>query len=319
MDKEAFKQRVFEKYKNNLNNTTDDFYNNHFYIEKKSNLNYFKAISFNTILSTITIVGTVYAGIIAVNYFQQRTKTDFKNNINYDYSQDMNYEDKIYSKVINSYDEYKKSQNIWNNLVQMTASEFDSYFLLIIAVENTSLIGLDISDITSDADNLYIELYQSEKADDIEKNVISVKIPNEKLRKNIKFKIIGEKVNYSNYIPINEIQKNYSKDQAIKDNCFVVDNYNVISSDPNQLIDFVNNKNNNFIRIVDFEQETIITDIEFKDNKYYINRLSLENNSITYKIYKEVIIMRLKGQSYYSVFAQDEYNNQYGICIRINC
>ena len=317
MDKEIFKQRVFEKYEDSLNLIQDDFYNNHFYKEKKKGFVFFRKISTSTIIPIIATIGTVYAGVAAVNYFQQKTKTDFENNVNYDYLQDMKYEDKIYSKVLNSYEEYDKSKEKWKNLVSMTSQDFNEYFVLVIAVENTSLIGLEVSNITCDTNNMYVELYQSDQNVNFEENVISVKIPREQLRENIKFKITGRQVKSDKYIPLKEIPKNYSKEQAIKDNCFVIDNNNVISSDSNQLINFAENINEKFIRIVDFEKETTITDIEFKDDKYYINILLLETGDITYKNCTTIKVLRLKGESNYRVHTQDEYNHQYTIC-RVN-
>ena len=97
MDKEYFKQRVFEKYEENLNKINNDFYN-----KNSMKLNFLKKFTIGNMIPIIATVGTVYAGIATVNYFQQKTKTDFENNINYDYSQDMNYQDKIYHKIINN-------------------------------------------------------------------------------------------------------------------------------------------------------------------------------------------------------------------------
>lgn len=314
IDKDHFKQRIFQKYEENKNWVNDDFYNAHFYSEKKLKSKCLKKITISNIIPIIATFSTVYAGIVAVDYFQQKTKTNFEDNIGYDYSQDMNYQDKIYHKIIKSYDDYKESKKKWNNLVSMTSQDFDEYFLLIIAVENTSLIGLNVSNITTDENTLYIELYQSDSSNNIEENVISVKIPREQLRENIIFNITGSQPQNNNYIPINEISKNYSKEQAIQDGCFVIVNNEIVSSNSNQLIDFVENKSSKFIRIVDFKDETIITDIEFKNDKYYINRLYLYTGKQVYKIGKKIIILKPKGLDHYTVFSQDEYTNQYNIC-----
>jgi hypothetical protein len=314
LDKENFKQRVFEKYEENSKKINDDFYNVHFYTQKKIRFNLLKKYLISNLIPIIVTVGTVYAGVATVNYFKQKSKTDFENNIDYDYSQDMNYQDKIYHKVISSYDDYEKAKEKWNNLVSMNSEDFNEYFILVIAVENTSLIGLDVSNITSDTDNLYVELYQSDKFTNTEESVISVKISREQLRENIKFNITGLQPQDDKYISINEISKDYSKEQAIKDGCFVIENNEIMSSNTNQIIDFVENKSSKFIRIVDFEQETIITDIEYKDNKYYINRLYLDTGKTVYKIGKDIIISKPKNLDHYLVFSQDEYTNQYHIC-----
>ncbi len=314
MDKEYFKKRVFEKYEENLNKINNDFYHNHFYTKNSMRSNFLKKFTIGNMIPIIATVGTVYAGIATVNYFQQKTKTDFENNISYDYSQDMNYQDKIYHKIINSYEDYEESKEKWNNLVSMNPEEFNEYFIIVIAVENTSLIGLDVSNITCDTDTLYVGLYQSDKFTNTEESVISVKIPREELRENIKFNITGLQPQDDKYISINEIPKDYSKEQAIQDGCFVIENNKIVSSDTSQLTDFVENKTSKFIRIVDFEEETLITDIEYKDNKYYINRLYLDTGKTVYKIGKVIIISKPKGLDHFSVFSQDEYTNQYHIC-----
>ena len=99
IDKDHFKQRIFQKYEENKNWVNDDFYNTHFYSEKKLKSKCLKKITISNIIPIIATFSTVYAGIVAIDYFQQKTKTNFEDNIGYDYSQDMNYQDKIYHKM----------------------------------------------------------------------------------------------------------------------------------------------------------------------------------------------------------------------------
>ena len=79
----------------------------------------------------------------------------------------------------------------------------------------------------------------------------------------------------------------YSIEEALSDNCIVIDkNHNIISDNKNQFYDFINNCNNkksDFIRLYICQvTRTIIYDIESTGTK--INTVSkiLSNNSTTY-------------------------------------
>ena len=165
-------------------------------------------------------------------------------------------------------------------------------------------------DITNDENSLYIELYQSDKDTNIDKNIISVKISKDKLRDDIRFKITGKQLQNDNFIPITEISENYSKEQAIKDGCFVIENKEVLSADRNQLLNFAQNKTEKFIRIVEFGITKEVVDIEYKDGTYYLNILDLNTGKLTYKFAKELIVMRPKELDYYFVISRDAYNNE---------
>ncbi len=319
IDKEYFKQRVLQKYEENINNTSNDFYNIHFYTKKTKEKNLLKKTTVSNIIPIIVTVSTVYAGIVSVKnasvkYEQQKTETDFKNNISYDYTQDMDYQDKIYHKIINSYEDYEESKKKWNNLILMTKQDFEESAVLVIAIENTSLIGLSISNITNDENTLYVELYQSDKDININETVMSAKISKSQMRDDIKFKITGEQPHSDNFMAITEIPKNYSKEQAVKDGCFVVEDKEVLSADKNELRNFAQNKTEGFIRIAEFGYKNEVADIEYKNETYYINILDLSTGKITYKIAKELIVMRPKELDYYFVISRDAYNMEYYNC-----
>lgn len=319
IDKEYFKQRVLQKYEENINNTSNDFYNIHFYTKKTKEKNLLKKTTVSNIIPIIVTVSTVYAGIVSVKnasikYEQQKTETDFKNNISYDYTQDMDYQDKIYHKIINSYEDYEESKKKWKDLIIMTKQDFEESAVLVIAIENTSLTGLSVSNITNDEDTICVELYQSDKDININETVMSVKISKSQIRDDIKFKITGEQPHSDKFMEITEIPKNYSKEQAVKDGCFVVENKEVLSADKNELRNFAQNKTEGFIRIAEFGYKNEVADIEYKNDTYYINILDLSTGKITYKIAKELIVMRPKELDYYFVISRDAYNMEYYNC-----
>ncbi len=331
IDKEIFKKKVFEKYNDNLDEK-DEFYVTPIYSSKdKKSRSIIKTI-LTHLIPVVAAMGVVYAGVNmnTSNYVSQKSKTDFVNNVEYDYSQYMDYQDKIYYDFIKNYGDYENSLKQWPNLLKMNEEEFNEYFVLVIAVENTSLMGLSFSNLTCDDNTMYVELYQSANASIEDGSVISVKVPLQQLRENIKFNVTGRQPQDSNYVSIRKISKDYSEEQAVKDGCFVIKNKDVISEDANELVDFINSKSNGFIRIVDFEyatkindmefeSATTVTDIEFEDGNYYINILDLETGKITYMIMDELMVVRYKGMDEYSILAQGKYIDQcYLVTININ-
>lgn len=312
IDKEIFKKRVFEKYNDNLNEK-DEFYVTPIYSSKdKKSRSIIKTI-LTHLIPVVAAMGVVYAGVNmnASNYVNQKSNTDFVNNVEFDYSQYMDYQDKIYYKFIKNYGDYEDSLKKWPDLLKINEEEFNEYFVLVIAVENTSLMGLSFSNLTCDDNTMYVELYQSADASIEDGSVISVKVPLQQLRENIKFNVTGRQPQDSNYVSIRKISKDYSEEQAVEDGCFVIKNKDVISEDANELVDFINSKSNGFIRIVDFEDATKeVIDIEFEDGNYYINILDLETGKITYMIMDELMVVRYKGMDEYSILAQGKYIHQ---------
>lgn len=330
MNKELFKKRVYEKYNENKYNRKNEFYNNHYFNNKYKSKYKFSRIAASVIISCFATASMVYAGIITYNYYQQKTKTDFENNINYDYSQDMEYQNGIYYKEVTSYDEFNIYKQRWNNLVNMNDEEFDRYFIIIIATENTSMIGLTVSNITTDDTTLYVELFQDTKSADMENSVISIKVPIEEYRNNIIFKKIGYKPEASQYVSLSELPKTYSKEQAIEDNCFVIENGKIISLNKEQLNEFIENSKGNkesYIRIVKYNNDGLsngctITDVEYKENRYYIcsdttrliNEDEYNHREITYHEGTKIFQSRKKDTNNISIYVQDDYGNQYTIC-----
>lgn len=98
----------------------------------------------------------------------------------YDYTQDMVYKDKIYYKLITDYDEYQSYKNRWNEICNMSKEDFDSKFMIITAIENTSMLGLTLSDIFVNNDTLYIDLDEYEDGEEYnkEETCISIVAPN---------------------------------------------------------------------------------------------------------------------------------------------
>lgn len=105
----------------------------------------------------------------------------------YDFTQDMTYMDKIYYKKINTYDEYEKEKAMWKDIIDMTESDFKDNFMVITAIENTSMLGLTVEKLEADNNNLYISLIHYPDGVEYDENqtCISYKISRELERDNI--------------------------------------------------------------------------------------------------------------------------------------
>lgn len=99
----------------------------------------------------------------------------------------MQYKDKIYHKRISAYDEYLIYKNRWNSILNMSERDFDNSFMIITAIENTSMLGLTIENIWIAEDTLYIELdkYPEEVEYNENETCISIIIPKSMDRENI--------------------------------------------------------------------------------------------------------------------------------------
>ncbi len=255
----------------NRTRNKDKFFLKHLY-RNTENLLTLKSL-LTLVIAIIATAGATYAGVITYNYITKETYTDFKENPNYDYSQDMIYQNNFYYKKVMSYEEYEKCKGVWNDLVGMNEEDFKDNFVVIVAVENTSMLGLTVSDVSADDTTLYIK-FKKDENEDYNKTVTSIKISKNLDRDIIKIEKVEKNIDYTDYERLEDLPHNYSKEQAIKDNCFVLENNEIISSNKEQLDEFVDNARNginSFIRIVSyFDEQVKIKDLEYKDGEYIL-------------------------------------------------
>lgn len=105
-----------------------------------------------------------------LNYEYKLFKSSFQNPgdpnpYSYDFTQDMTYQDEenIYYKKIDNYNDYSIVKSRWNDILDMTESDFEKKFMVISAIENTSMVGLTVNKIETDTNYLYISLIKDEK------------------------------------------------------------------------------------------------------------------------------------------------------------
>lgn len=280
------------------NEIKDRFFKKHLY----KHTEYYKSIG--TLLSLILII----LGSIGITYSrnslykeipQSNSQANTAREINYnDFYGDLKVEDgKLYKKIF-TYQDYLSSKEKFGNIVEMSEDEFENNFVLLIVLESYEYSKTYISNVGSDKDTIHVELkkYNENEEFDINNNVLSTKIAKTLDRENVKIELIYTDEPYSDkYGDLKKITRDYTKEQAILDNCFVVENYKIISNDVKQLENFVEKtqKNeNSFIRVVEFvninnsDVQTIIAkDIEYRNGKYLIESIYIGEDTDEIKVY----------------------------------
>lgn len=103
----------------------------------------------------------------------------------YDFLMDMEYDNKIYHRKINNYQEYLKTKSRWNEILDMEEKDFENKFMIITAIENIDMTGLTVDDIEADEDTLYISLIKDNNTLETDKTCISYILPKSLERENI--------------------------------------------------------------------------------------------------------------------------------------
>lgn len=248
---QVFVDEIWKKYDNYKNTKhKEKFFKKHQY--KHTEIKRKLVAITSSILGIIATTGVVYASVAIHNvlFTQKYTRTDFTKNPGYEYYQDMQMSDNIYYKRIYNYEEYKLATQRWDNLVEMSEADFQESFMIIIAGQNYDTTSLYISDIYIEEDKTCVELRNKDKWTS-GSTVISAKVSRELDREEIKIKNLPNEVSTTGkYKDLDEITLDYTKEQALEDGCFVVEQYgDIISKNKNQLDEFIEKKENGVIRI----------------------------------------------------------------------
>lgn len=300
LDEKDFMNNVWNKYEYYSSNKErkNEFLLKHVY----KNTEYILAIkSFITfIISLLVTSGIVYAGITTYKFIQSSTSTNF--NSGFDYNQNMTFNNSMYYKMICTYEEYTQAKEIWNNLVEIEENEFKDYFIIVIAGENYNTTGLYISDIYTKEEKLCVELRKKDIWNEND-TVISTKVSKNLYKDQIEIINLPNEVDTTNkYKNIDEITSDYSIDEAIKDNCFTINDKNqVVSNNKTRLNKFIencNNKINDLIRICIYEpNRIIICDVEYLNNKINMVEKVIKSDNINTNYYTGVSITSMRRRS----------------------
>lgn len=302
------------------------------------------ALSFMVIAFTVAFTGGVYAGVKYVidknNYSEKVIEKEDMDFVGYFTSLKagaLEYQDGIEYQIIDNYQKYLEVK-AFVNIPDMSENDFNEYFLVFI-LPGEGRADLQIRDMETTEDTLKINVETREGSDNVFDEYIRLctKISNDMKREKIEIVYLSDKPNMSNYVNLNDIPYNYTKEQAIKDGCIVLENGGFIT-DKNGIKAFIERTQNGIndnIRIVQYggyyyhylsEYEknldgALIIDIEFKNGKYIIcedySRTILEKEkNENYKSYDryEEDFKRLgyKGYGIYDVIVCEYQEGGYG-------
>ena len=245
---------------------------------------------------------------------------------NYQTEVDMSYINKMYYKKVNNYEEYKKMKERWNDIIEMQKNDFENYFVVIIAVENESMLNMNYNNAYIKNDILYIGI-ANDNIDNNGKDGISIKLPR-KYDKEIIEPYITVK-NIEQYIYEKDIENILNDDFNIEiDNCLIYkENGEIVNEELAKIfINKVNKNESSTIRIIyyDLENSNTIIDIIYNSsiNKFLarVNSTNLNesenynNLSVNYYEFDKIDVIHseaINGTGYYLT------NEKATICIYI--
>lgn len=228
-------------------------------------------------------------------------------------------ESNMYYRIIKDEEEYEKIREKVKEFPESTEIDFNNNFLILIthgevSIPNLHEKDLTISEITADDTTTHIILKTKENPD-YNKLRSSMYVIADKtlLRENIKIeKDISSFKIQNNNISIDKLPNNYSKEEALKDGCMVVERFvdskknivggRVISENKYALEELIENSKKgieSYIRIyLAKKTDSRIIDIQYKNEMFIINDRNLENENIIIDTCKYIVKDQYADGSY---------------------
>ena len=222
-----------------------------------------------------------------------------------------NNKSRLYHKIITNSTDYNKYKSRIKELPSLEEINLEENFIIIIANENVRQFhekDLTISDISADETTTYIKMKQKENPNyDNDNNIWYAIVDKKLLRENADVSIENRKIKVNGFINIEELSKDYSVENAIKDGCIVLENNKIKSNNIEILDKFIENTTkgeSSTIRVYSKYTdsngtETIyIKDVEYFNGIYYLNDYNLKD----------------KEKSYFNSYTKlKKENNNYGV------
>lgn len=222
-------------------------------------------------------------------------------NITYQISDNISLSDyktinRFYYRVIKDYQTYLDSKDNFNNILEVSEKDFEDNFMILVITENVPVNGLIFDNLSADDSSLTLN-YVINSSDRDTQTGTSILVSNELYRDTINIEKTVPTMEMSSYTNIRELPKDYSVEDAKKDNCLVIDMKNNANYNLNNLEDFiekVKNKENAEIRIYNYmdNDQIYIYDITYSnENKFFVcedrtRYTSNKNNHFTYETYQ---------------------------------
>ena len=203
---------------------------------------------------------------------------------------------RFYYRVIKDYQTYLDTKDNFNNILEVSEKDFDDNFMILVIIENMPVNGLIFDNLSADDSSLTLN-YVVNSSDRDAQTGTSILVSNDLYRDTINIEKTVPEMKMTSYTNIRELPKDYSVEDAKKDNCLVIDMKNHTNYNLNNLEDFiekVKNKENAEIRIYNYmdNDQIYIYDITYSnENKFFVcedrtRYTSNKNNNSTYESYQ---------------------------------
>lgn len=203
---------------------------------------------------------------------------------------------RFYYRVIKDYQTYLDTKDNFNNILEVSEKDFEDNFMILVIIENAPVNGLIFDNLSADDSSLTLN-YVVNSSDRDTQTGTSILVSNDLYRDTINIEKTVPEMKMTSYTNIRELPKDYSVEDAKKDNCLVIDMKNNANYNLNNLEDFiekVNNKENAEIRIYNYmgNDQIYIYDITYSnENKFFVcedrtRYTSNKNNHFTYETYQ---------------------------------
>lgn len=203
---------------------------------------------------------------------------------------------RFYYRVIKDYQTYLDTKDNFNNILEVSEKDFENNFMILVITENAPVNGLIFDNLSADDSSLTLN-YVVNSSDRDAQTGTSILVSNDLYRDTINIEKTVPEMKMTSYTNIRELPKDYSVEDAKKDNCLVIDMKNHANYNLNNLEDFiekVKNKENAEIRIYNYmgNDQIYIYDITYSnENKFFVcedrtRYTSNKNNHFTYETYQ---------------------------------
>ena len=203
---------------------------------------------------------------------------------------------RFYYRVIKDYQTYLDTKDNFNNILEVSEKDFEDNFMILVIIENVPVNGLIFDNLSADDSSLTLN-YVVNSSDRDAQTGTSILVSNDLYRDTINIEKTVPEMKMTSYTNIRELPKDYSVEDAKKDNCLVIDMKNNANYNLNNLEDFiekVKNKENAEIRIYNYmdNDQIYIYDITYSnENKFFVcedrtRYTSNKNNHFTYETYQ---------------------------------
>ena len=203
---------------------------------------------------------------------------------------------RFYYRVIKDYQTYLDTKDNFNNILEVSEKDFEDNFIILVIIENAPVNGLIFDNLSADDSSLTLN-YVVNSSDRDAQTGTSILVSNDLYRDTINIEKTVPEMKMTSYTNIRELPKDYSVEDAKKDNCLVIDMKNHANYNLNNLEDFiekVKNKENAEIRIYNYmgNDQIYIYDITYSnENKFFVcedrtRYTSNKNNHFTYETYQ---------------------------------